>query len=130
MIKGEIYTDKINAAMKKAVNNGLKKACIMVEGQAVNLCPRDTGRLVGSITWKTQKEHGDTANREVGGDIKLNTSVGKNEAIIGTNVEYAPYLEYGVSFHKRKQPYLRPALDIRKNDIVKMFKAEFAEALK
>jgi len=147
MIKGKIYTDKINAAMTKAINNGLKAACIMVEGQAVSLVPVDSGRLKGSITWKTESDHGDTVNRETEGDIKLKTPVKKNQGIVGTNVEYAPYVEYGttpsfgtkiVNLFKGKKTrkgmkgrsYLRKALDIRKKDITKMFKVSIDGALK
>ena len=150
MIKGEIYTDKINAAMTKAINNGLKAACIMVEGQAVNLVPVDDGRLKGSITWKTNSERG-------GGGLK--TPVDKNQGIVGTNVEYAPYVEYGTGIYaeegngrttpwvykyegkkgpkgwrwtvgQKPQSYLRKALDIRRKDIVKYFKTAFDRALK
>ena len=60
-----------------------------IERQATALTPVDTGNLRGSIT---AQEDGQSA-------------------IVGTNVEYAPYVEYG-TFKSSPQPYMRPAIDI------------------
>ncbi len=49
------------------------------------------GRLRSSITWEVVSE---------GGDLS---------AKVGTNVEYAPYVELGTRY-MRAQPYLVPAL--------------------
>ena len=51
----------------------LEKACLLVENDAKTKCPVDTGQLRQSIT------------HEIDGNI----------GIVGTNVEYAPYVEYG-----------------------------------
>ena len=64
------------------------------ESYAKKLCPVDTGRLRNSITHQQYDE---------------------NTEIIGTNVEYAPYVELGHhttggSFVPAK-PYLRPAIE-------------------
>lgn len=64
---------------------------IRVESAAKRLAPVDTGRLRSSITHElatdTQGLHGR----------------------IGTNVEYAPYVEFGTG-RTPAQPFLRPAL--------------------
>lgn len=64
---------------------------IRVETLAKRLCPVDTGRLRSSITHALGKD-----SRSIYCDV-------------GTNVEYAPYVEFGTS-RQRPQPYLRPAL--------------------
>ena len=55
------------------VSKALEKACFIVENTAKALVPVDTGNLRNSIT------------HEVYG----------NEGVVGTNVEYAPYVEFG-----------------------------------
>jgi HK97 gp10 family phage protein len=67
----------------------VEMAARLVEADAKRLCPVDTGRLRASIHVEKPKEL---------------------MRAIGTNVEYAPYVEWGT--HKmRAQPYLRPALE-------------------
>lgn len=57
----------------------LTKACLLVENDAKKNCPVDTGQLRQSIT------------HEVEG----------NTGVIGTNVEYAPYVEYGTGIYAK-----------------------------
>lgn len=70
--------DEIAAALDKALARALEKVGQVAEGYAKRLCPVDTGRLRNSITHQLR---------------------GSKEVIIGTNVEYAPYVELG---HKTK----------------------------
>ncbi|MCQ2369259.1 MAG: HK97 gp10 family phage protein [Paludibacteraceae bacterium] len=60
-------------ALKNAVERGLMACGEKAVGYAQDKCPVDTGRLRGSIAYK------------VDGD----------DCYIGTNVEYAPYIEFG-----------------------------------
>lgn len=62
-------------------------AAIAVESEAKKLAPVDTGRLRASIT---------NSSDETG-------------AVIGTNLEYAPFVELGTS-KQAPQPFLVPAL--------------------
>lgn len=64
---------------------------ILVQNGARVRCPVDTGRLRASIM--------STPGRDGRGPY----------VDIGTNVQYAPYVEYG-TMRTRAQPYLRPAL--------------------
>lgn len=73
------------------VAKGVVAATLRVERSAKRLCPVDTGRLRASITHAL--EH-DTLG-----------FVG----IVGTDVEYAPYVELGTE-RAPAQPFLRPAL--------------------
>ena len=76
------------------------------EGYAKQLCPKKTGRLQNSITHEMR---------------------GENTVAVGTNVEYAPFVEFGhnqepgryvpaigkrlVASHVAAKPYLRPAVE-------------------
>lgn len=71
----------------------LERAAVKVEADAIRRCPVDTGRLRASITHNLGKD---------------STSV---FADVGTDVEYAPYVEFG-TVRNRAQPFLRPALDV------------------
>jgi HK97 gp10 family phage protein len=77
---------EILKAFEQATERALEKIGLVAEGYAKKLTPVDTGRLRNSIT------------HEVDG----------NDVYIGSNVEYAPYVELGTSKQKA-QPYLKPA---------------------
>ena len=66
-------TDEVLAALKRAKKRGLEAIGLTAEGYAKKDTPVDTGRLRNSISHTTDDE----------------------AAYIGTNVEYAPYVELG-----------------------------------
>jgi HK97 gp10 family phage protein len=68
---------------------------IYVEGPAKRNTPIDTGRLRNSET----------------------TIIHKDQVITGTNVEYAPPVEFG-SGNRRAKPFMRPAWDEGKSKVV------------
>lgn len=76
-------------AMQQAKARILEKLGGKAETYAKRQCPVDTGNLRNSITHKQLDE---------------------NTEIIGSNVEYAPYVELG-TVKMRAQPYLRPAVE-------------------
>lgn len=81
---------------------------LFVEGQAKLLTPVKTGRLRGSIntvSWNGQKT--EPANAQ----DAISQPSGTFDTHVGTNVEYAPYIEYG-TVNSEAQAYLRPAVDI------------------
>lgn len=71
-----------------AVGVALEKIGLLAENYAAEKCPVDTGNLRASITHEVD--------------------AGGNAVYIGTNVEYAPYVELGTS-RQKAQPFLRPA---------------------
>lgn len=73
---------------KTATMHALDEIGMVAEGYAKRKCPVDTSNLVSSLTHQVDY-------------------LGK-KVYIGTNVEYAPYVEMGTSKQKA-QPYLRPA---------------------
>ena len=88
----------------------LDKIGFAVEGKAKELCPVDTGRLHSSIQHK----------------------VDGNSVVIGTNVEYAPYVEFMAPLEHPKKgretgqmPFLRPSIFQSKNKIRQLIKEHF-----
>ena len=76
-------------AMEHAKSTALELIGGKAESYAKKLCPVDTGRLRNSITHARYDE---------------------NTEVIGSNVEYAPYVELG-TVKQTPQPYLRPAAE-------------------
>lgn len=64
--------DEVLAALRQQVALGLESIGQEAEGYAKDECPVDTGRLRNSISHEVQED----------------------DVYIGTNVEYAPYVEY------------------------------------
>ena len=71
-------TAEVLSALERAKKLGLKAIGLTAEGHAKNETPVDTGRLRNSINHATDDE----------------------AAYIGTNVEYAPYVELGARGRK------------------------------
>lgn len=100
------YGDKAIKSVEDAVSKALTASALIVEGQAKALVPVDTGNLRNSITHEVE---------------------GK-EARVGTNVEYAPFIELGTS-KQTAQPYLNPALEMNKGNIKKIFADALSKAV-
>lgn len=115
-------------AIDNAIEGALVKAGAMVERQAAALTPVDSGRLKGSVTYATKKERSDVRSPASPSDA-VSKPGDKWTLYVGTNVEYAPYLEYG-TVRTRKQSYLRPALHEYKHRIVRDFGKWVQERLK
>lgn len=71
-------TDEVLEALESAKKRGLEAIGLTAEGHAKKETPVDTGRLRNSISHETDDE----------------------AAYIGTNVEYAPYVELGARGRK------------------------------
>lgn len=82
----EDNVDLAKAEIRAAYARALKRIGMQAEGYAQDLCPVDTGNLRNSITHTTDG----------------------TAAYIGTNVEYAPYVELGTR-RAAAQPFLKPA---------------------
>lgn len=106
MAKLKWHGDKAIKNMEQAVNMALTASALIVEGQAKALVPVDTGNLKGSITHEVKEK----------------------EARVGTNVEYAPFVELGTS-KMAAQPYLNPALEMNRSNIKKIFASAIKEAM-
>ncbi len=132
----QIKVDWDDAILAELINNGLdaalmpqlEKACLMIEAAAKKNCPVDDGQLRQSIESEVKEENG------------------KLVGYIGSNVEYAPYVEYGTGIYaadgngrqtpwvyqsadgtyvytqgNQPQPFLQPAIDDNQSNILEMF---------
>lgn len=121
-------------AIQQATVRWLFEACILVQGQAILLAPTQTARLKGSIDYQVDE--------------------GELVGYIGTNVEYAIYVEFGTgefaengrgrkggwvyqdpsgewffTWGQEPQPYLRPAFRQTRKEIESLAKAIFGEEI-
>ena len=120
----------IESGLDEALTAALEKACLIVEADAKEACPTGDGQLRQSITHEIQAV----------GTEKL-------EGVIGTSVEYAPYVEIGTGIYSSEgtgrktpwcykdektdkfywtrgqtpRPYLQTALESKKEKIYKCF---------
>lgn len=88
VIVNEDNSDEWARLFESSLRRALEEVGLVAEGYAKRLCPVDTGRLRNSITHVT--------------------NYGAKAVYIGTNVEYAEYVEKGTS-RQEKQPFLEPA---------------------
>lgn len=129
----KIEVKGIDKLAKKLTPKDLKEAltdsCLLVENTAKENCPVASGQLRNSITSKVYDDTGE----------------------VGTNVEYAPYVEYGTgvfnpgrltpwhyqdakgNWHtttgQKPQPFLIPALDSNRDKIISIFDEKIKEGL-
>lgn len=105
--------------IKSAIKNALEICGGTAEGHAKEKCPVQSGVLRNSIGHEPR---------------------GDDTVAIGTNVEYAPYVEFGhnqepgryvpaigkrlVADHVAAKPYMVPALDEHKQEYVNIVKGE------
>lgn len=87
------HVDEVINALQSQKKRVLEEWGMVAEAYASDYCPVDTGRLRASITYDTD----DTT------------------MYVGTNVEYAPYVEMG-TVKMQAQPYLRPAIEDHINE--------------
>lgn len=98
---------------------GVIELGLAIVEQAKYLSPYDTNRLRDSITAQWQGGSSPAGPKAEAGDIIRTPEAGT--VAVGTNVEYAPYMEYGTSRSSAK-PYLRPAIDLVAGRAVKIVK--------
>ena len=121
---------KLEKLSKMKLDETLNKACILVENEAKLNCPVKNNQLRASITHEIEGTTG----------------------AIGTNVVYAPYVEYGTGIYSdkgggrstpwsyqdaegnwyttvgmRPQPFLEPALQSSIQDILQLFNKAIKE---
>jgi HK97 gp10 family phage protein len=80
-------TSQIKEELAKKIARALEAVGATAEAYAKELCPVDTGRLRDSITY----------------------SVDDDAVYLGSDVEYAPYVEFG-TYKQKPQPFMGPAM--------------------
>ena len=94
------YTDEVNKDIQSAITEALETIGKRVVAYAKADCPVDTGKLRDSIQYVVDDSD--------------------NSLSVGTNVEYAPYVEMGTS-RQKAQPFLRPAVTEHTDEYKKIF---------
>lgn len=105
----EDHSGEVLEELDEKVLVALEACGLAAEGYAKRLCPWKTGRLRGSITYATQKAHGDGQEPAQPQDYEPQGTPEKGTVYIGTNVEYGPAVELGTS-RQKAQPFLKPAI--------------------
>lgn len=82
------HVDEVLDALQSQKDKILEEWGLVAEAYAADYCPVDTGRLRASISHDRDDD----------------------SMYVGTNVEYAPYVELGTS-RMDAQPFLRPAIE-------------------
>lgn len=128
----EAKAKNLPSEVEQAMARGVNQAAGLVEGSAKRLCPVDTGNLRGSLHIMKQATPSDA------------------KAIVGTNVEYAPYVEFGTGVRGQStntntnvkvsyspdhagqvaQPYLAPALRNNRDRIEQIINKNVVEGIK
>lgn len=100
--------DTLNVDSKQVLKESIEKNMKVVQGEAKLLCPVEQGTLRNSI------------------GVSVRESSNKIEGKVATNMEYAPYVEFGTGKKvgdscgdKFAQPYLYPALKNNEEKIIK-----------
>ena len=118
---------KLDSFTQSDIEKALNKSCLAVENEAKKQCPVDTGDLRNSITHEVED----------------------NVGYVGTNKEYAPYVEFGTgifasagngrdtpwsyqddegNWHttigQKPQPFLNPAAQTKNKLVIKVFNDE------
>lgn len=89
------YSKEVLSAEKDAVSRALAAVGVKWQQNVTPLIPVDTGRLRASMKYEVQE--------------------GQKQVIVGSDVEYASYVELGTKRQKAK-PYLKPSiLDYRED---------------
>jgi hypothetical protein len=94
---------KVGVEVQKAVKRGVNRTALAIETDAKKKLTSDghiiTGRLRASIHAETKEGQSFNYSDKDGNafDGSLREQIGEVEAVAGTNVEYAPYIEFGTS---------------------------------
>jgi HK97 gp10 family phage protein len=99
---------KLNKDLDNSIMTALKAGALLIQNDAKRLSPYFTGTLRRSIHIE---------------------KTGKREVIIGTDVEYAKYQEFGTSKMKA-HPYMRPAFDNNKDKVIEKINAVWKAIIK
>lgn len=113
----ESHLGEVKAELKNRIGTIMEAVGLQAEGNAIkeitNMEAVDTGRLRNSITFATTNRQG-SPNSQPGEqakpeDYKQNGTAEEGSMYIGTNVEYASYIELGARGMKPR-PFLKNAI--------------------
>jgi HK97 gp10 family phage protein len=123
-------TKQVVAAVKNATVKALTESAIIVQDAAKSHASGsvDTGNLLGSISRSVDggavQGISPPANKDGGVHVSA-----KGEAVVGTNVHYGPYIEYG-TYKMAAQSFMRPAMDESKDKVKQKMEFTYRDAIK
>lgn len=116
MIKSTValqwHGEEVKIRAKAATKKSAFEIGLIVEGQAKLMAPVRTGRLAGSYTTASADRHS-SPEAPAGASDVIKAPGDPMEVLVGTAVEYGPYMEFG-TVRTDARPHLRPALDLAK----------------
>lgn len=126
----EIYVDShrddILRELEQRIPVAMEECGLAAEGYAKRLCAVDTGLLRNSITHALDgeppaiTEYTDNPGEQRGSYSGAMPKQTNGRAVyLGTNVEYAAYVEMGTT-RTKEQPFIRPAIVDHVNDYKKL----------
>lgn len=122
---------EIDRDIDRGLLAGLSAAGAFVEGEAAQIITDnrniDTGRLRGSITYSIDNQTSATKSPASATDAVSKESR-KDTVVIGTNVQYAEFIEYAI--RGKGKPFLRPAVDNNRRLIERIITAELNKGLR
>lgn len=104
----------------------LMESAVLVEGECIVRCPVKTGHLRGSISRKVRLSSGRTEGDDK--DDGLDGNPAEGEALIGTNVSYAPHVEYGTKF-QGAQPFMRSGAVAAEQGVKRIFQTRLGQSV-
>jgi HK97 gp10 family phage protein len=111
--------------IKQLRDIALTEGAIIMEGNISIRCPVDTGHLRQSIGRKVYLYTGAVSGEKKNDGLE-SAPTKEGEAYVGTNVEYAPHVEYGTKYQKA-QPYMRPGAIASERQILSVFQRRLGE---
>ena len=133
-IKIEDHSEEVLEELNKKIPVILEECGLAAEGFSKRMCAVDTGLLRNSITHALSggspaiSSYTDNAGEQHG---EYEGSLPEEEddvmaMYLGTNVEYAPYVEMGTS-RTAAQPFIQPAITDHKDDYKKIMENRLRE---
>ena len=130
------YSAESKEEIKSRTLKALTMCGLVIERAAKGLATVDTGLLRNSITWALAGYNpaiaSYKADKPKNGVIKTGAYSGaapnddELSVFVGTNVEYAPYVELGTAKQKAK-PFLKPAAANSKSELMQCFQKAFED---
>lgn len=113
----------------KAASREIVRAGLNIQREAKRAAPVDTGRLRNSIAVAEHESDLQLSIEE--GPARNQIRPGMLTAVVGTNVEYAPHVEFGTQRggrHQRARPYLLPAHEAESRQLLERLRKELGAA--
>jgi len=101
----------LRASLPDAEEAKMKRIVLQIERDAKSIAPVDTGNLRASIESRV-----------------IRNNDGKITGVVGSNVKYAPFQEFGTS-KMGAQPYLRPAVEKNRETVRELLGEGFNDAV-